>query len=291
MDEKGEGGTGMRTDTPTMEKEVTEINAVKGWVPLNLSELWRYRDLLFFFLWRDLKGKYRQMALGPLWIFVGPIVNMLLFTLVFGKLAGLGPAGVPYPLFNFAALIVWGLFTGAAQTTASSLLDSRFLISKVYFPRLVMPLVGTLSSIINFLISFIILAVMMVHYRCLPGPEVIYLPIYLLLAIISGMALGLWWAAWIVHYRDLQMVLDYLLKAWMYASPVVYASTLIPEYWRGLYYMNPLANVVDGVRWCLLGMAPPPWTMVGLGYAVAMPMIILGAYHFRRTERNIVDIA
>jgi lipopolysaccharide transport system permease protein len=273
------------------DSSVTEINAVTGWVPLNLGELWLYRDLLFFFLWRDLRGRYRQMALGPLWIIVGPVVNMLLFTLVFGKLANLGPEGVPYPLFNFAALLVWGLFAGTAQSTASSLLDSRALISKVYFPRLVMPLVGMLSSVFNFLISLLILVALMVHYRWMPGLEIVFLPIYLLLAIICGMALGLWWAAWIVQYRDLQMVLDYLLKALMYASPVVYATTLIPEHWRSLYYINPLANVVDGVRYCLLGMAPPPWRMVVLGFAVAVPILVLGAYHFRKTERNIVDIA
>lgn len=273
------------------DNSVTEINSVTGWVPLNLGELWLYRDLLFFFLWRDIKGRYRQMALGPLWIIVGPVVNMLLFTFIFGTLANLGPEGVPYPLFNFAALLVWGLFAGTAQSTASSLLDSRFLISKVYFPRLVMPLVGMLSNIFNFLISLLILIMLMGYYRWMPGTELVFLPLYLLLAIICGMALGLWWAAWIVHYRDLQMVLDYLLKAWMYACPVVYTSTLIPEHWRNLYYINPLANVVDGVRWCLLGMAAPPWRMVALGFVVAIPMLILGAYHFRRTERNIVDIA
>jgi len=273
------------------ENTFIEINAVQGRVPLNLHEIWQYRELVFFFLWRDLKGRYRQMALGPLWIFVGPVVNMLLFTLIFGKLANLGPKGVPYPLFNFTALLVWGLFAGTAQSTASSLLDARFLISKVYFPRLVMPLVGILTSIFNFLVSFVILAIMMVHYRCLPGLEVVFLPVYLLLAVVCGLAVGLWWAAWIVHYRDLQMVLDYLLKAWMYACPVVYASSLIPEQWRSLYYINPLANVVDGVRWCLLGMNAPPWRMVGLGFLVAIPMLILGAYHFRRTERNIVDVA
>ncbi len=275
----------------TPDKSVTEINAMTGWIPLNLGELWLYRDLLFFFLWRDLKGKYRQMALGPLWIFVGPVVNMLLFTLIFGKLAGLGPEGVPYPLFSFTALLVWGLFSGTAQATASSLMDSRFLISKVYFPRLVMPLVGMLTSVFNFMISLLILIALMGYYRWMPGPELIFLPVYLLLAIVCGMALGLWWAAWIVHYRDLQMILDYLLKALMYACPVVYASSLVPEQWRNLYYMNPMADVVDGVRWCLLGMGAPPWRLVVLGFVVAIPMLILGAYHFRRTERNIVDIA
>ena len=273
------------------DNSVTEINAVTSWVPLNLAELWQYRDLLIFFLLRDLKGRYRQMALGPLWIIVGPIVNMLLFTVIFGRLANLGPKGVPYPVFNFAALIVWGLFAGTAQSAASSLLDARFLISKVYFPRLVMPLVGVLSSIFNFFISFLILIILMIHYHCIPGPEVIFLPVYLLLAILYGLALGLWWAAWIVHFRDLQMVLDYFLKAWMYACPVVYASSLIPEHWRSLYYINPLANVIDGARWCLLGMEAPSWGMVGIGYLVALPLLILGAYHFRRTERNIVDIA
>jgi lipopolysaccharide transport system permease protein len=268
-----------------------EISAVRGTVPLNLREIWQYRDLLFFFLWRDLKGRYRQMALGPLWIFVGPVVNMLLFTLVFGKLAGLGPEGVPYPLFNFTALLVWGLFAGTAQSTASSLLDARFLISKVYFPRLVMPLVGVLSSLFNFLVSFLILGGLMWLYHWPLGAESLFLPLYLILAVLCGLGVGLWWAAWIVHYRDLQMVLDYLLKGWMYACPVVYASALVPEPWRFLYYLNPMANVIDGVRWCILGMAPPPWRMVGLGFLVVVPMMILGAYHFRRTERNIVDIA
>jgi lipopolysaccharide transport system permease protein len=281
----------MTSEPNTIDAEVTEISAVTGKVPLNLGEVWQYRDLLYFFLWRDLKGRYRQMALGPLWIIVGPVVNMLLFTLVFGRLAKLGPDAVPYPLFNFTALIIWGLFTGTAQSTASSLLDARFLISKVYFPRLVMPLVGTLSSLFNFLVSLMILVILMFYYRYIPGVELMYTPIFLALAVISGMAVGLWWAAWIVHYRDLQMVLDYLLKAWMYACPVVYTSSLIPEQWRNLYYINPMANVIDGVRWCFLGMEPPHWGMVGLGFVVTIPMLVLGAYHFKRTERNIVDIA
>jgi lipopolysaccharide transport system permease protein len=278
-------------ETIPPEVPTTEINAVQGWVPLNLHEIWQYRDLLFFFLWRDLKGRYRQMALGPLWILVGPVVNMLLFTLVFGKLAGLGPKGVPYPLFNYTALLAWGLFSGTAQSTASSLLDARSLISKVYFPRLVMPLVGVLSTVFNFLISLLVLIALMAHYHWTPGAGVVFLPVYLGLAIISGLAVGLWWAFWVVHYRDLQTVLDYLLKALMYATPVVYATSMIPEHWRPLYYMNPLANVVDGVRWCLQGMDAPPWRMVALGFVVVLPVAFLGAYHFRRTERNIVDIA
>ena len=231
------------------------------------------------------------MALGPLWMIIGPVVNMLLFTLIFGKLAGLGPAGVPYPLFNFSALLVWGLFSGTAQASASSLLDSRFLISKVYFPRLVMPLVGVLTTLVNFVVSLLVLVVMMVVYGRMPGVDLIFLPVFLLLAMVCGLAVGLWWASWIVHYRDLQNVLDYVMKAWMYACPVVYVGSIIPERWRTLYHINPMVNVVEGMRWTLLGMDKPSWLMVALSFAIAIPLMIGGAYYFRKTERNIVDIA
>lgn len=270
---------------------VKEINAVKGLVPLNLGELWIYRDLIFFFLWRELKGRYRQMALGPLWIIVGPVVNMLLFTFIFGKLAGLGPKGVPYPLFNYSALLIWGLFSGAAQSSASSLLDSRFLISKVYFPRLVMPLVGVISNLVNFVVSFLVLIGLMFYYGVMPGREFMLLPVFLLLAMAWGLAVGLWWASWIVHFRDLQTVLDYLMKAWMYACPIVYAGSLVPDAWRPLYRINPMTNAVDGMRYCLLGMEPPSIGMVAFTFVLVIPVLIGGAYHFRRTERNVVDIA
>jgi lipopolysaccharide transport system permease protein len=281
----------MNRDYQKTDSGVIEINAVKGWVPLNLIEIWHYRDLLFFFLWRDLKGRYRQMALGPLWIIIGPVVNMLLFTVIFGKLAGLGPEGVPYPLFNYSALLVWGLFSGVAQSSASSLLDSRYLISKVYFPRLVMPLVGILTTLVNFFVSLLVLVALMVYYGRVPGSEVAMLPVFILLAVVCGLAVGLWWASWIVHYRDLQMVLDYLMKAWMYACPVVYVGTIIPSKWQFLYHLNPMVDIVEGMRWSLLGMDKPQWSLVLLSFAVMIPLLIGGLYYFRKTERNIVDIA
>lgn len=258
---------------------------------LNLRELWAYRELIFFMLARDLKGRYRQMALGPLWIVIHPLLNMGLFTVIFGMVAKLPSDGVPYPLFNYAALLPWTYFSGAAATAANSLLANRHLISKVYFPRLAVVIVGVLGGLVDFAVSFVLLLGMMLAYGYAIPWTVVFVPVLLVAAALVAMAIGLWAASWIVHFHDAADILGYFIKGLMYASPVVYASSLIPAKWHTLYYLNPMSHVVEGFRWALLGTAPPPWGLGAISLALVLPVAVLGAYHFRRTERSIVDIA
>jgi lipopolysaccharide transport system permease protein len=277
---------------PTADADTINIDAVQGWVPLNLYEIWHYRELVYFFLWRDLKGRYRQMALGPVWLFVNPVINMLLATVIFGRLAGLGPEGVPYPLFNYTASLMWGLFASTVHSAASSLLDSRGLISKVYFPRLVMPLVGVLTGVFNFFVSSAVLVGLMIYYRHVPSAStLVVLPVMMAAAVMCGLAVGLWWASWMVHYRDLGSILGFLMKGWMYACPVVYATDIVPAKWLTLYHLNPVTNIIEGARWALLGMPAPPLGMTVLSMVIMIPLLVFGAYYFRKTERSIVDIA
>lgn len=270
---------------------VLTIQPTKGWGRLGLRDIWEYRDLLYFLLWRDVKGRYKQMALGPLWIVLHPILNMAIFTVIFGMVAKLPTDGAPYPVFAYAALLPWTFFSSAVMGAANSLLSHRHLITKVYFPRLIVPIVSVLSGLIDFAISFCILLGMMVWFGYMPGWQIVTLPLFLLLAAMTALAVGLWSATWIVHYHDVAEVLGYLLRGWMYATPVVYAVSMIPERWRGVYRLNPMTNVIEGFRWALLKTGTPPDGFFWLSVLLVAPLLISGAYYFRRAERTIVDIA
>ena len=252
--------------------------------------MWEYRDLLYFLLWRDVKGRYRQMALGPLWIVIRPLMSMVLYTIIFGAVAKFPSDGLPYPIFAYSALLPWMFFSRGVAQAANSLVSSQSLISKVYFPRLIVPLVGVLSGLIDFIISFVVLLVMMAYYGIWPTWTVLTIPLYLLLAAATALAVGLWFAAWIVHYRDVGDVLGYIIQGWMYATPVVYAMSLIPEQWRLLYRLNPMTVVIEGFRWALLGTGQPPDRTSLASALLVLPVLISGAYYFRRTERTIVDV-
>jgi lipopolysaccharide transport system permease protein len=273
------------------EAPLTTIAAPRGLVPLNLHELWEYRELAFFMLWRDIKGRYRQMALGPLWILFSPLINVLINSIIFGYFAKFPSDDIPYPLFNYCALLMWAFFSGSLFGCANSLLQYKDLIAKVYFPRLVVPLVGVFSALFDFVVSFIILIGMMFYYGYAPGWGLVAIPSYLALAASTGLAVGLWCASWIVHFRDVGTILNYIARGWMFASPVVYAVSLIPAKWRGWYYLNPMASAIDGFRAAVLGTDGPPLRMVWIAFALVVPLLIGGAYYFRKTERSIVDIA
>ena len=274
-----------------IEFPVLTIQPTKGWGRLGLRDIWEYRDLLYFLLWRDVKGRYKQMALGPLWIVLHPILNMAIFTVIFGMVAKLPTDGAPYPVFAYTALLPWTYCSSAVMGAANSLLSHRHLITKVYFPRLIVPIVSVLSGLIDFAISFCILLGMMVWFGYMPGWQIITLPMFLLLAAMTALAVGLWSATWIVHYHDVAEVLGYLLRGWMYATPVVYAVSMIPERWRGVYRLNPMTNVIEGFRWALLKTGTPPDRFFWLSVLLVAPLLISGAYYFRRAERTIVDIA
>lgn len=281
-----------RTDEPLSAAPILVIQPTRGWGRLALHEVWEYRDLLYFLLWRDIKGRYRQMALGPLWIVLRPLFNMVLFTLIFGVVARLPSDGVPYPVFTYTALLPWTFFSGAVMGASNSLLSNRHLITKVYFPRLIIPIVSILSGLLDFCISFVILLGMMLYYGYVPGWGIVLLPFYMLVAIATALMVGLWFATWIVHYHDVGEIVSYLIRGWMYATPVVYALSIIPARWRMLYRLiNPMTNVIEGFRWALLGTGQSPDGITLLSVLWILPFLIAGAFYFRRTERTIVDIA
>ncbi len=270
---------------------VLVIKPTSGWSSLALREVWEYRELAYYMLTREIRGRYRQMALGPLWIVIGPLLAIAMNSIIFGTLANLPSDGIPYPLFNFAGLLPWNFFMAALNASANSLLNSRGLISKVYFPRLIIPIVGVLSNLVDFAISFTIFLGMMLLYGYTPGWGIILVPVMLLVAALTGMAVGLWVSSWIVHYRDVSTLLGYFTRFWMYATPIVYAASVIPERWRPLYRLNPMTGVVEGFRWALLGQGRAPDEYFVSAALLVLPVLISGLYYFRRTERNIIDIA
>lgn len=278
---------------PTLPDDVPVlvIKPTSGWSSLALRDVWEYRELTYYMLTREIKGRYRQMALGPLWIVLGPLLSIALNSVVFGTLADLPSDGIPYPLFNFAGLLPWNFFMAALNASSNSLLNYRSLISKVYFPRLIIPIVGVLSNLVDFFISFMIFLGMMLAYGYTPGWGLVLVPFMLLVASLTGMAVGLWASSWIVHYRDVNTLLGYLTRFWMYATPIVYAASVVPERWRPLYKMNPMTNVVEGFRWALLGQGRAPDGYFLLSALIVLPVLISGLYYFRRTERSIIDIA
>ncbi|GAK50583.1 ABC transporter permease protein [Candidatus Moduliflexus flocculans] len=267
------------------------IEPTTGWGRLGLREIWEYRDLLYFLLWRDVKGRYKQMALGPLWIVIHPLLNMVIFSLVFGVVAKLPSNGVPYPIFTYTAILPWTFFASAVTGATHSLLSNSHLIAKVYFPRLIVPIVSVLAGVIDFSISFVILLGMMAYYGYFPGWKILTLPLFLLLAAAIGLAVGLWCATWVMHYRDVAQLVSYLVRGWMYVTPVVYAMSIIPERWQPLYRLNPMTNVIEGFRWALLDAGSPPDVFLVVSIIMIIPLLIGGAYYFRRTERTIVDVA
>lgn len=269
---------------------LVEIKARKGWSSLNLAELWEYRELLYFFTWREIKSRYRQMALGPLWIILKPFATMVVMSLVFGKLAKIPSDGLPYPIFNFTALLPWQLFAVSLSKSSTSLVTSMGVISKVYFPRLTMPISSAASGLVDFAMAFLILIGMMIYYGVVPEWRVLYLPLFILLAFIASLGVGMCLATLSVKYRDVKFGVEHALQIWIYASPVVYPASMIPEGWRDLYMLNPMAWVIEGFRWCLLGKGQTPdWTLA-VTSGLSLVLLVIGAYTFRRTERTIVDL-
>jgi lipopolysaccharide transport system permease protein len=270
--------------------QVTRIQATKGWGSLKLDELWRYRDLIYFLVWREVVGRYKQMALGPLWLVIQPLFLIVMNTLIFGTLAKLPSDGIPYPLFNFAGLLPWQFFSGALARVSGSLANNQHLITKVYFPRLVMPIVGALSGVLDFLVSLGLFLFIMPFYGLFPGINVVAVPFLLVFAGAIALANGLWLAALQARFRDVGFMLTYILQAWMYATPVVYASSVIPQQWQFLYRLNPMTTVVEGFRWALLGQGTLQWEPALISVAIVLLLLVSGAYVFRRSERTIVDV-
>ena len=257
---------------------------------MRLSELWEYRELLGFLVWRDLKVRYKQTVLGILWAIIQPFFAMVVFSIFFGKLAKVPSDGIPYPVFAYCGLLPWQLFAHALVESGNSLVGSQNLITKVYFPRLVIPLAAVLAGVIDFGIAFTILIAMMVVFHVTPAAAIITLPFFLALALATALAAGLWLSALNVQYRDVRYTIPFLTQFWLFATPVVYPSSLIPEQWRALYGLNPMAGVVEGFRWALLGTSQAHGAMLAVSTGVVIVSLIGGLYYFRRMEKTFADV-
>jgi lipopolysaccharide transport system permease protein len=262
----------------------------KGWASIGLKELWEYRELLYFLTWRDIKVRYKQTALGAAWAIIQPFFMMVVFSLFFGKLGGIPSDGIPYPIFVFCALLPWQLFAHALTESSNSLVANERLITKVYFPRLVVPISAVLGGLVDFAIAFVILLGMMAYYHIVPTVMIFTLPLFVLLAIMTALAVGLWLSALNVQYRDVRYTITFITQFWLFATPVAYSSSLVPERWRALYGLNPMAGVVEGFRWALLGKTEGPGAMLGVSVAVVILLLIGGLYYFRRMERTFADV-
>lgn len=266
------------------------IEPSKGWIPLRLSELWEYRELMVFIAWRDIQVRYKQTLLGVTWAIIQPVLTMVVFSIFFGKLAKMPSDGLPYPIFAFAALVPWTFFVNGLTHSASSLVGAQNLIKKVYFPRMIMPIASVIGGLVDLLIALTILVLMMVGYGMVPTANVVWLPAFLLLTIITSLGTGFWLSALNVEYRDVRYIVPFLTQFWMYATPIAYPSSLLSEPWRTLYGLNPMAGVVEGFRWALLGSGSAPGPMLIASTAVGFALLFSGAYYFRRMERNFADV-
>ena len=270
--------------------EITLIGPAGGWTSVGLKELWEYRELLYFLTWRDVKVRYKQTALGAMWAVIQPFLMMVVFSLFFGRLAGVPSDGIPYPIFTFCALLPWQLFAHALIESSNSLVANERLITKVYFPRLVVPIAAVLGGLVDFAVAFIILLGMMFYYGIVLSWAIITLPGFLLLAIMTALAVGLWLSALNVQYRDVRYTINFLIQIWLFATPVAYPSSLIPAKWRPLYGLNPMAGVVEGFRWALLGKSEPPGALLWVSVAVVVLLLVGGLYYFRRMEQQFADV-
>ncbi|HEX8149726.1 MAG TPA: ABC transporter permease [Pyrinomonadaceae bacterium] len=279
----------VKADTPAS-LPVLKIRPPKGWASLGLKELWEYRELLYFLTWRDIKVRYKQTALGAAWAVIQPFFMMVVFSLFFGKLGGIPSDGIPYPIFAFCALLPWQLFSHALSESGNSLVANERLITKVYFPRLIVPISAVLGGLADFAIAFAILLAMMAYYGITPTVMVITLPLFLLLAVMTALGVGLWLSALNVQYRDVRYTIGFLTQFWLFATPVAYPSSIVPERWRWLYGLNPMAGVVEGFRWALLGKAEGPGAMLAVSTLAVLLIFIGGLYYFRRMEQTFADI-
>ncbi len=269
--------------------EVIIVRPSRGWLDLNLREVWRYRELIYFLTWRDIKVRYKQTFLGAAWAIIQPFFTMVVFTLFFGRLAKIPSDNVPYPIFSYAALLPWQLFAKALNDAGRSLVSNRNMITKVYFPRLVIPIASLLGGVVDFAIAFLVLLAMMAYYGIRPTPHVWALVPFLLLTLTTALGVGLWLSALNVLYRDVGYTLPFLTQAWMFITPIAYSSTLVPEKWRLVYALNPMAGVVNGFRWALLDTPTGPDVSLWVSVAVALLLLISGLFFFRRMERQFAD--
>jgi lipopolysaccharide transport system permease protein len=282
-----------RTDEP-----VLFIRPSRGWSSINLPELWRFRELIYFLIWRDVKVRYKQTALGAAWAILQPFLTMVVFTIFFGKLAKVPSDDIPYPIFSYTALLPWGLFTKAITETGRSLVAHRAMITKIYFPRLAIPIASVTAGLVDFALAFLVLIGMMIYYNYAPNstyqvvitPAILTLPFFLLLTLVTALGVGLWLSSLNVIYRDINYIIPFLTQFWLFITPVAYPASMIPEQWQLIYALNPMTGVVEGFRWALLGTSEAPGPMVAVSTVISILVLISGLYYFRRMERTFADM-
>ena len=266
------------------------IERSRGWVSLRLSELWRYRELVYFLTWRDVKVRYKQTILGAAWALLQPFLTMLVFSVVFGRLAQVPSDGVPYPLFTLAALVPWTFFSNALTQSSNSLVGNANLITKVYFPRLIVPTATVLSGVIDFVLAFFLLLAMMAYYDVTPAVTVLWIPLFLTLVVAVSLGAGLWLSAMNVQFRDVRYTVPFLTQFWLFATPIAYPSSMLHAPWRTLFGINPMVGAVEGFRWAMLGASAAPLAVVAMSTTTAVAVLVSGALYFRRMERTFADI-
>jgi len=269
---------------------LTVIVPRAGWAGLRLGELWEYRELVGFLVWRDVKVRYKQTALGAAWAIIQPVLTMVVFSLFFGRLAGIPSDGVPYPIFTFAALVPWALFAFGLTQATNSVVGSQHLITKVFFPRLAIPLAAALSGLVDFLIAFVVLIALMLGFGMTPTAHVVWLPVFTALALITALGAGFWLAALNVQFRDIRYATPFLTQLWLFATPIAYPSSLLEQPWRTIYGINPMVGVVENFRWALLGTPRPPDAMTAASAIVSLLLLAGGALYFQRMERTFADV-
>jgi lipopolysaccharide transport system permease protein len=266
-----------------------QIAPPRRWFELNLREMWEYRELLFFFVWRDLKVRYKQTAIGVAWVVIQPLLAMMIFTLFFGRLAKMPSEGLPYPLFYYSALLPWLYFASSLTNATNTVVEHEKVITKIYFPRMFLPISSVLSGLVDFGVGFVLLIGMMLYYHQAPTLAALLVPLFLLLTVLTALAVGLWLSAVNAIYRDVRYVTPFLVQFWLFASPVAYPSTLVPARWRWLYGLNPIAGVVEGFRWALTGHGQAPGALVLVSTASVLVLFIGGVIYFQRMEGTIAD--
>lgn len=279
----------MTSQTHPATVEPTVIEPSTGWPSLRLREVWEFRDLLYFLVWRDIRVRYKQTLLGATWAILQPVTTMIVFSIFFGRLAKVPSDGVPYPVFAFTALLPWQLFAYALSESSNSLVSNQNLITKVYFPRLVVPLAAVLGGLADFTISLVVLAGMLVYFGIPIGPAMLWLPLFVVFAVATALAVGLWLSALNVKYRDVRYTIPFMTQLWMFATPVAYPSSIVPAQWRALYGLNPMAGVVEGFRWALLGTADAPGRLLAVSAIVVAVLLGSGLVYFRRMESTFAD--
>jgi lipopolysaccharide transport system permease protein len=272
------------------ERPKWEIAPPRGWFELNLREMWNYRELLYFLVWRDLKIRYKQTAIGVGWVVLQPLMAMLLFTVFFGRLAKMPSEGLPYPVFYYTGLLTWLYFSASLTHATNTVVEHERVITKVYFPIMFLPFSAVLSGLVDFGIGFVLLMGLMLYYHLIPTIATLLVPIFLLLAVLTALAVGLWLSALNAIYRDVRYVIPFLVQFWMFASPVVYPSTVVPAKWRWLYGLNPMAGVVEGFRWAVTGRGKAPGLLVLVSATTVLLLFLGGVVYFKKMESKIADM-